>query len=513
MVTEDRSGRRDVGAASEVIPVLDARGITKVFSGEPANQDVDIELRAGTVHALLGENGAGKTTLANVISGLYRPDAGELRVRGESVDFGSPLHALEHGVGMVHQHPLLVDRFTVEENITLGDRDQPFFRSGHATRKQVTELIDKYGLHVKVRAVVGEMTAGERQRVEILKMLYRGVRVLLLDEPTSVLAPSEAEALFTTIRSFASDGVAILIITHKLREVMAISDVVTVMRAGRVVACDPIGDVNPSLLAERMVGRALDPDFVRVESSVAPGTPVFAAARVSVPGTTTREGIYDLSLEVRSSEIVAVAGVAGNGQGVLAEVLAGSMPPSSGTVSIRGGVISGLGPAGARAHGLAYVPADRTRTGLAPDLTIEENVALTATEGFLFRRKDVRRRGLEAMQQFGIRAEGPGTGTRLLSGGNQQRLLLARELNGSPGALVVASPTHGLDVASAQFVHAELRRLRNAGAAIVLISEDLDEIMALADRILVIYEGRLVHESPAAGADPRVLGLAMAGAL
>ena len=289
--------------------MLEARGITKTFSGMPANQDVDIELHAGSVHALLGENGAGKTTLANVISGLYRPDEGVLRVLGENVEFGSPLHALEHGVGMVHQHPLLVDRFTVEENIVLGDRQQPFFSSGAATRKQVTELMDKYGLHVKVRSVAGEMTAGERQRVEILKMLYRGVRVLLLDEPTSVLAPSEAEALFNTIRDFAADGVAILIITHKLREVMAISDVVTVMRAGKVVARNSTADVNPTLLAERMVGRAPDPDFARVESNIVPGSPVLVAKNVSVPGTSSREGIHDVSLEVRACEIVAVAGV------------------------------------------------------------------------------------------------------------------------------------------------------------------------------------------------------------
>lgn len=504
---------RDRPPSGDQSVAAQARGITKYFSGVAANRDVDIELQAGVVHALLGENGAGKTTLANIISGLYRPNHGVLTVGGEVVEFGSPLQALEHGVGMVHQHPRLVDRFTVEENITLGDRQQPFFISAQETRRQVADLVEKYGLRVRTRALAGELTGGERQRVEILKMLYRGVRVLLLDEPTSVLAPIEALTLFETIHSFAEDGVAILIITHKLKEVMAISDVVTVMRGGRVVAHEATANLTTAVLAEQMVGRALNPDFIRVEADIEYGGAVLVADNVSVPGSSLREGLYDINLEVRASEILAIAGVAGNGQELLADVLSGGADPQTGTVSVNGRVISGQGPVAAREAGMAYVPADRTRTGLAPDLTIEENLALTATKGFRLRRSEIRRRGLEAIKEFGIMAAGPTSGTKVLSGGNQQRVLLARELRGSPTVLVVASPTHGLDVASAQFVHGELRRLRDSETAIVLISEDLDEINALANRIVVIYEGRLVYESPIALADGRTVGLAMAGAL
>lgn len=491
--------------------MLEAHGLSKRFGPVVANDSVDLFLERHSVHAVLGQNGAGKTTLANMLSGLYRPDSGVLRLDGEMVEFRNPPDALARGVGMVHQHARLVDRLSVEENIVLGYPELPYYLDYSKIRARVHSLMERYGLSVRVGAQAGELSAGERQRVDLLKTLFRGVDVLLLDEPTAVLVPAEVERLFETIRSFAADGVAVMIITHKLREVMEVSDTVTVMRDGRVELVVPTADTTPAALATAMIGRPVEHEFSRLEASVEVGEPMVAATDLEVSRTTDREGLHGITLAARSGEIVGIAGVAGNGQELLADVLAGLVAPDSGSVEIGGKEITGGGARAARDQGLGYIPSDRLHTGLAPDLSVAENLMLTdAVKGGL-KASQAQRRALRHIEDYGIVVAGPDVKTGTLSGGNLQRVILARELSGSPEVLVVSSPTQGLDVASAQFVHEEIGRLREDGCAIVLISEDLDEVLALADTVMVLYEGTVAYETAIEDLDRDMVGLAMTG--
>jgi general nucleoside transport system ATP-binding protein len=492
------------------VAAIEARAIVKRFPGVVALDGADLLVRRGEVHALLGENGAGKSTLASVLCGLYRPDAGQVLVDGEPVTLRGPRDGLAHGIGMVHQHFRLVRRFTVAENVALGDRSQPLLMSSPQVHRAVAELGGRYGLPVRPDAVIGDLSVGEQQRVEIVKTLYRGVDVLLLDEPTSVLTPQESEALFGTVRAMAADGKAVVFISHKLDEVVTIADRVTVMRDGAVVGNRDIAETTRHELARMMVGRDVDLLTQRgARRSTRP--PVLVLEGLHLGATARRGPLADVSLAVAPGEIVGIAGVAGNGQRPLAEVAAGLVPPESGRVVVNGHDVTGCGPRVARAAGLAYVPDDRLGTGLAPSLTIAENLQLTRAHGLLLDRDRWAEHARGLMEEFDIRAPGPQTPTARLSGGNIQKVLLARELASGPSALVVASPTRGLDVGATQFVRELLSDRRAAGCGILLISVDLDEIRALSDRILVLYEGAIVLERAGSDADVTELGLAMAG--
>ncbi len=495
------------------------RGITKRFPGVVANDGVDFEAAVGEVHALLGENGAGKSTLSNILTGLYRPDEGEILLYGRRVEFQSPRDALDAGIGMVHQHFRLVEPFTVAENVILGDHrgeGRSFRLRRRAIERRVGEISRRYGLHVDPRARIWQLSVGEQQRVEILKALYREARILILDEPTAVLTPQEAEALFATLREMAAEGRTVIFISHKLHEVKAVADRVTVLRGGRSIATVQGAEATPRSLAALMVGREVaGPE--RVESARSVGDIVLELEDVWVTGDRGADAVCGVSLAVRTGEIVAIAGVAGNGQRELAEAVAGIRPPARGSVRVLGRAIRAGDPRSAIRAGVGYVPEDRLGTGLAPSLSIASNLALKAyrephvSRGPLLRLRAIRDRALELIARYRIAAPGPNAQARQLSGGNLQKVVLAREFSGRPRLLVAAAPTRGLDVGAIETVHAYLRDAAANGVGVLLISEDLDEILALADRVAVLYEGRLLGEFAAAEADLEEIGLAMAG--
>jgi simple sugar transport system ATP-binding protein len=490
-------------------PAIEARGVVKEFPGVVANAGVDLAVERGEVHAVLGENGAGKTTLASILTGLYRPDEGEIRIKGEPVALRSPRDGLDHGVGMVYQHFRLVERFTVADNIVLGDPRQPMVTSARRLEEAVAGLGERYGLHINPRAKVADLSVGEQQRVEIVKMLYRGVDVLILDEPTAVLTPQETQNLFQTVRAMAADGKAVIFISHKLAEVTAVSDNVTVMRDGRVVERVKTSSTNRRELARMMVGRDVDLSVRR--SKTPPGPALLSLEGVNLAGERDAVSLQEINLEVRAGEIVGIAGVAGNGQRELAEVVVGLRAPSSGTVWIDGEDVTGAGASAARKSGLAYVPEDRLGTGLSPSLSVAENLLLTRPSSFFTRRREVEEAARSIIERFDVKASGPQAPTRELSGGNAQKVLLARELSEEPKVIVVASPTRGLDVGAAEAVRGLLDERRAAGCAVLLISEDLDEVRSMSDRILALYEGRIVYETPGEGSNVEEIGLAMAG--
>ena len=492
------------------------QGITKRFPGIVANDSVDFEAAPGEVHALLGENGAGKTTLSHILTGLYRPDEGVISLYGRRVDFASPREAIDAGVGMVHQQFRLVSRFTVAENLMLGDRSgagRRFRIDPGAVDAQVRELGERYSLGVDPRARIWQLSVGEQQRVEILKALYQQARVLILDEPTAVLTPQEADALFVTLRQIAAEGRSVIFISHKLQEVKAVSDRVTVLRAGKALATVPTADATPRSLATLMVGREIDP-VSRDRQAPPDGPPVLAVDGLSVDGD--RGGapaVRDVSLTVRAGEIAAIAGVSGNGQRELAEAITGLRSYTSGSITIGGRPVRAGDARSAFEAGIAHVPEDRLGTGVAPSLSIAMNLALKSFRadswGPFLRLGAMRANGVEAIKTFEIKASGPDQQTDHLSGGNLQKVVIAREFGASPSLLVAGSPTRGLDVSAVEQVHTFLLRAAESGTAVLLISEDLDEILALNDRILVMYEGSL-SELPA-GATMGEIGLRMAG--
>jgi len=510
-------GRRGADGAPPSSAV-EMRGITKRFPGVVANDRVDFEAAAGEVHALLGENGAGKSTLSNILTGLYRPDEGEILVYGERVQFASPRDALDAGIGMVHQHFRLVEPFTVAENVVLGDHrgeGRSFRLRRRAIERHVAEISTRYGLHVDPRARIWQLSVGEQQRVEILKALYREARILILDEPTAVLTPQEAEVLFATLREMANEGRTVVFISHKLHEVKAVADRVTVLRGGRSIATVSTAEATQRSLAALMVGREVA-TTERVEQATEKGDVVLELELCSVAGE-RGPAVREASLTVRSGEIVAIAGVAGNGQRELAEAIAGIRAPVEGLVRVRGRALRPGDPRAAIAAGVAYVPEDRLGTGLAPSLSIASNLALKAyrephvSRGPLLRLRAIRERAVELIARYRIAAPGPHAQARQLSGGNLQKVVLAREFSARPQLLVAAAPTRGLDVGAIESVHAYVREAAAEGMGVLLISEDLDEILALADRIAVMYEGRIVGEFDARAADVEEIGLAMAG--
>jgi simple sugar transport system ATP-binding protein len=495
------------------------RGIVKRFPGVVANDGVDFEAAVGEVHALLGENGAGKSTLSNILTGLYHADEGEIQLYGEPARFASPRDAIDAGVCMVHQHFRLVEPFTVSENIILGDHrgeGRAFRVRPRAVERRVRELGERYGLPVDPRARIWQLSVGEQQRVEILKALYREARILILDEPTAVLTPQEAETLFETLRAMADEGRTVIFISHKLHEVKAVADRVTVLRGGKSIATLAAADATPESLAALMVGR--DVQVGRRVERAAPHEEAVALALdgLSAQGDRGARTLHDVSLHLRAGEILAIAGVAGNGQRELAEAITG-MRAASGTVSVAGRRLRGGDPREAIAAGIAYVPEDRLGTGLAPGLAISSNIVLRSyrsrahSRGPLLRLGQIRRRALELIQRYDVKAPGPATPARQLSGGNLQKVVLAREFSGEPRVVVAASPTRGLDVGAIESVHAYLRAAAADGVGVLLISEDLDEILALADRVAVMYEGRIVGEVDPQSATVEEIGLLMAG--
>ena len=494
------------------------RGITKRFPGVVANDGVEFEAAAGEVHALLGENGAGKSTLSNILIGLYRPDEGEVFLYGARTDFHTPRDALDAGICMVHQHFHLVEPFTVAENVVLGDHrgeGKAFRLRQRAIERRVEELSARYGLHVNPRARIWQLSLGEQQRVEILKALYRDARILILDEPTAVLTPQEADVLFETLREMAAEGRTVIFISHKLHEVKAVADRVTVLRNGRTVATVATADATLRSLASLMVGRELAADHAaHVECT--PGEVVLELDGVWAQGDRGAAAVRGVSLRVRGGEIVAIAGVAGNGQRELAETIAGIRRQTEGEVRVGGRRLRG-DPRSAQAAGVAYVPEDRLGTGVAPSLSIASNLVLRsyrappASRGPLLQLRGIRERAIELIRRYSIATPGPATAARLLSGGNLQKVVLAREFSGKPKLVVAASPTRGLDVGAIDTVHAYLRDAAGEGVAVLLISEDLDEILGLADRIAVMYEGTILGETGRAEANVEEIGLMMAG--
>ena len=517
LLTEREGGAGRTGAS----PVLavSMRQITKQFPGVVANDRVDFDAEVGEVHALLGENGAGKTTLSNILTGLYRPDAGEIELYGEPVRFSSPRDALTAGIGMVHQHFRLVAPFTVAENVLLGDhRDEgrSFVLRSRRIEHRVAELGERYGLDVDPRARIWQLSVGEQQRVEILKALYRDARILIMDEPTAVLTPQEAETLFATLRAMADDGRTVIFISHKLHEVMAVSSRVTVLRGGTNVATVATADSTLRSLAALMVGREIA-EAKRVPRERPVGDVVLEVDDVSVGGDRGGLAVRNVTFQVREGEIVGVAGVAGNGQRELAEVVYGIRELVTGAVRVDGTSLHAGDPRAAIHAGVAHVPEDRLGTGLAPSLTISQNVALkTYREApvsrgpFLLLRR-MRELALGLIRRYDVKAPGPDTPARNLSGGNLQKLVLGREFEGDPRVLIVAQPTRGLDVGAIETVHDYLRGAASRGVAVLMISEDLDELRALSDRILVLYEGGIAGEVDPERASVEEIGLLMAG--
>ncbi len=480
-----------------VVPAVSMVGITKRFPGVVANDHVDFEAAAGEVHALLGENGAGKTTLSNVLTGLYRPDEGEIRLFGEPMSFESPRDAIDAGVCMVHQHFRLVERFTVAENLILGDRrgaGSHFVIDPRAVEGQVQELGERYELSVDPRAHVWQLSVGEQQRVAILNALYQNARVLLLDEPTAVLTPDEADRLFVTLRQMAAEGRTVIFISHKLHEVKAVSDRVTVLRAGRKIGTVETATATEGSMAALMIGHDLNGTVRRAPTSH-PGAPVLSVVGLTADGDRGLTAVRDVSLEIRPGEIVGVAGVAGNGQRELAEAITGLRPATRGSVSVAGRLIEAGDPRAAVDAGIRYIPEDRLGTGLSPGLSIGVNLAMRRLKRFCLgpfvRLRAVRANGERAIRDFDIRCPGPDAAAGTLSGGNLQKIVIAREFSDAMNVLVAASPTRGLDVAAVESVHKNLLDAADGGAGVLLVSEDLDEILALADRVVVMYEGRL----------------------
>jgi general nucleoside transport system ATP-binding protein len=495
-------------------------GITKRFPGVVANEGVHFEALAGEVHALLGENGAGKTTLSNILTGLYRPDEGAIELYGEEVQFHSPRDALDAGICMVHQHFRLVSPFTVAENVVLGDHrreGRAFVLQHGGIERRVAELGERYGMRVDPRARIWQLSVGEQQRVEILKALYREARILVMDEPTAVLTPQEAEVLFATLRSMAEDGRTVIFISHKLHEVKAVADRVTVLRGGRTVDTVLAAESTPRSLASLMVGHEIDE--ARRVPRVAPvgADVVLRLDGVSALGDRGSLAVRDVSLDIRAGEVVGVAGVAGNGQRELAEVVYGMRDAAEGKIEVRGRTLRTGDPRAAIAAGIAHVPEDRLGTGLSPSLSVAANTVIKSyrtapvARGPLVSVRRMREAGQSVIDRYDVKTPGPNTPVRQLSGGNLQKLVLGREFTGSPSVLVVAQPTRGLDVGAIETVHAYLREAASEGVVVLLISEDLDEIRALADRIVVMYEGRIAGEVDPETASVEEIGLLMAG--
>ena len=500
---------------SSTPPAVELRKIDKSFYGVLANADVDFNLARGEVHTLLGENGAGKSTLCSVMAGLYRPDSGEMLMDGEPIVLKSPKAALAAGIGMVYQHFRLVSNLTVAENLALGNPEVGLRLSQSELEAEARELGERYDFPVDPTARIWQLSVGQQQRVEILKLLYRDVRILILDEPTAVLTPQEGQALFRAMRTLADEGRSLIFVSHKLHEVKQVSDRVTVLREGRVVGKVDTADAEPRDLARMMVGKDLVLPTRAPNESI--GDSVLVVDDLKVQDDRGLDAVDGLSITVNAGEVVGIAGVSGNGQRELAQGIVGLMKVTSGSVHLSGKDITGTSVLKSIKAGIAYVPQSRLGMGLAPGLDTDDNLALKQfreppySNGPMLSPKAFKTKGAELIEEFDVRGVRPGLPIRLLSGGNLQKALIAREVTQDHCVLIARSPTRGLDVGATAVVRDQILAERDRGIAVLLISEDLDELLALSDRLLVIYEGKIVGEMPASEATAERLGLLMSG--
>lgn len=521
---------------------IDIQNVVKTFGGVVANRDASLQVPHGEIHALVGENGAGKSTLMRVLAGMYAPDAGRVRVNGKDVSGWKTTEAIAAGVGMVHQHFMLVPTLTVAENVVLGTEPRAGWQVDlpRAVR-EVEALCLKCGLHVDPRALVADLSVGEAQRVEILKALYRGARVLILDEPTAVLSPPEVQELWTVLRALRDDGGTVVLITHKLDEVIAVSDTITVMRAGATVSRFATAGTTPRDIARAMVGRDVnlhldamgavdgagdsagdsaasgaESDTAAVTTGVRAGNARLVVRNLSLRSDRGTPAVSDLSFDVAGGEILGVAGVEGNGQTELLEAIAGLRPLQQGRIELDAQLLSGLSVRQRADAGLSHIPEDRHRRGLVLDYSIADNLILGQQHRFSTRagldQAHIQRHAAEQVARFDIRPPLPALPARALSGGNQQKIVIAREMGRDFGVLLAAQPTRGVDVGAIEFIHAQLRAARDAGKAILLISADLSEVLALADRVAVMYRGRFVTVLPRQACSAERLGPYMTGA-
>lgn len=498
-------------------PAVEMRGITKAWPGVVANDGVDLSVRAGEVHALVGENGAGKSTLMNVLYGLVRPDAGTILIGGKPTSIGGPRDAIANGIGMVHQHFMLIPVFTVGENVMLGREPTagPGFYDHAKARKEIEALTRRYGLSIDPDARTGDLPVGLQQRVEIIKVLYRGASILILDEPTGVLTPQESKELFNVLRDLVKGGKTIIFISHKLREVLEISDRITVMRRGKVVGHLVTKETNEQEIATLMVGREV---LLRVDKRAArPGSVTFRVEGLTATSDRGVPALRGVSFELHQGEILGIAGVEGNGQSELLEVLAGTRRATGGRVLLGEKDVTTFDARTEREAGICHIPEDRRGAGLVLNFSIADNLVLGrqrapafSWRGLLLRLGAIKQWGVRLVKEFDIRAPSITVPARALSGGNQQKIIVAREMASGPRVLLAAQPTRGVDIGAIEFIHRRLVAERDEGTAILLVSAELDEIRSLSDRIAVIYEGRIVSIEPANTPEER-LGLLMTG--
>ncbi len=496
-------------------PMLEMRGITKRFPGVVANEDIDFTVLPGRVHTLLGENGAGKSTLVKILYGLHQPDKGEISFDGSPVSIGSPSAAIRTGIGMIHQHFMLVDTLTVAENVALGLGKPLSITNLGPIRRRIREVAEEFGLHVDPDAYIWQMAVGERQRAEIIKALYRNVRLLVLDEPTAVLTPPEVTDLFATLRQLTADGRGLVFISHKLNEVMEISDEITVLRDGKVSGHTTPAESTRESLAMMMVGRPVE--FTRTLSEQALGEPKLEVRNLRVRGDRGELALHGVNIDVRAGEIVGIVGVSGNGQRELAEGIVGLREIESGEIALNGKLVRTPTPKQVRSMGLAYVPEERMKYGSIGEFTVAENLVLVdhdrppIVRSGLLSLSSIDKRSKQLVSDYSIRTPNTSTLTRKLSGGNIQKVVIAREFSGNAEMLLVAQPTRGIDIGAAEYIHEQLLIQRSQGKAILLISEDLDEVMALSDRLVVMYEGSIMGRISREEATIEQVGLLMSG--
>ena len=492
--------------------------VSKRFGDFYANRDINLSVRKGEVHTLLGENGAGKSTLMNVLIGLYQPTEGKIFLNGKEVRIDSPAQAVKLGIGMVHQHFMLVEAMTVFENIILGDRNtKGVFIDREARKKEILELAERYGLDVELDRPITEIAVGAQQRVEILKTLYRGAELLILDEPTAALTDIEVEGLFKIIRKLTEEGKSVIFISHKMREVLQISDRITILRAGEVITTLDRSETDGQELANLMIGRELSPShYEKVEE---PGDPVIQLRNVDYHKASKHAGLSGVSLTVGRGEIVGIAGVDGNGQSQLAQLITGVISPEGGTVDLKDSKVAKFMPQAFILEGVSHIPEDRNKMGLVGDMSVKENLVLKSTgdsrfslgHGLFLKKKAIRDYALELQEKYDIRCAGVEQEARSLSGGNQQKVILARELEARPDLLIAVHPTRGLDIGATRYVHDTMIEARDSGCAVLLISADFDEILEMSDRILVMFEGQIMGEYSGKNPPIEEISLAMAG--
>jgi simple sugar transport system ATP-binding protein len=495
---------------------LEMRGITKRFPGVLANDNIDFDVRSGEVHALLGENGAGKSTLMKILYGMYEPSEGEILLNGKQIRIDSPTDAIKHGIGMIHQHFMLVETLTVAENVALGmPSSRGFLTDLDKVSARILELAEIYGLQIDPDAYIWQLSVGQQQRVEIIKALYRGAALLILDEPTAVLTPQEVDEFFVIMRQMVVDGHGLIFISHKLHEIMDICDRVTVLRDGLKIGTKSISEITKSDLANWMVGREVS--LIRELEEIPLGSVRLSLENVTCNSNRGTPALHGVSIDLHSGEILGIAGISGNGQRELAEVITGLREVTGGKVILEGDDVTGFRPGTLTGRMLSYIPEERMRDGMIKDFSISENMVLRehhvspfAEKGFLML-KTIAKHTDNLIDKFSVKTPSRDTKAGSLSGGNIQKVVLAREISRQPRVLIAAQPSRGLDVGATEYVHAQLLEQRRNGTAIMMISEDLDEVMALSDRIAVIFEGKIMDIVPREEATPEKLGLLMAG--